>query len=74
MSLYLQVALIALAAACIRYLLMTGTYYVVVCKIFDTTFRKYKIDPAEVPVEAMRSEMTWALLNNINYAVLAAAA
>ena len=68
---YGLVGLLALAAACLRYLLMTGTYYVIVCKLFDRKFRKYKINPDRVPAEAIRSEMTWALLNNVNYAILA---
>lgn len=68
---YGLVGLLALVAACLRYLLMTGTYYVIVCKLFDRKFRKYKISPVRVPSKVMRSEMTWALLNNINYATLA---
>lgn len=69
--LYCLVGLIALSVSCGRYLVMTGAYYVVVCKLFDRRFRSCKIHPDPFPAEAMRSEMTWALLNNVNYAILA---
>ena len=68
---YGQIGLLALVAACLRYLLMTGTYYSIVCKLFDRKFRKYKINPVRVPAKSIKSEMTWALLNNLNYAILA---
>jgi len=70
---YCLVGIVALAAACLRYLLMTGTYYAVVCQLFDRKFHKYKINPARVSGDVVKSEMTWALLNNVNYAILAAA-
>jgi sterol desaturase/sphingolipid hydroxylase (fatty acid hydroxylase superfamily) len=44
-----------------------------VCQLFDRKFRKYKINPARVSGDVVKSEMTWALLNNVNYAILAAA-
>jgi len=70
---YFLVGIIALTAACLRYLLMTGTYYAVVCQVFDRKFRKYKINQARASGTVVKSEMTWALLNNVNYAILAAA-
>ena len=45
LKIYSLVALVALLAACIRYLLMTGTYYIIVCRVFDRWFHKYKINP-----------------------------
>ncbi len=71
---YGQVGLIALAASCLRYLLMTGTYYAIVCKLFDRKLGKYKINSERASGKVMRSEMTWALLNNVNYAILAVVA
>ncbi|WP_146450623.1 sterol desaturase family protein [Bythopirellula polymerisocia] len=70
---YCLVGLISVTAACLRYLLMTGTYYIIVCQLFDRKFRKYKINPDRVSGGVVQKEMSWALLNNLNYAILATA-
>jgi sterol desaturase/sphingolipid hydroxylase (fatty acid hydroxylase superfamily) len=63
-------SLVFAAVACLRYLLMTGAYYIIVCKIFDRFTRKFKINKANTKKELIKKEMIWALFNNINFAII----
>lgn len=70
---YLLFAGACFLLACSRYLIMTGAYYLIVYKVFDRFFYRFKINKSRPVAAVMKHEITWALYNKINFAILGAA-
>jgi sterol desaturase/sphingolipid hydroxylase (fatty acid hydroxylase superfamily) len=60
-------------AATLRYLVMTGAYYFIVCVLADKHLRKFKIIPSFSSRREMQQEIFWGVTNNINFALMGVA-